>query len=198
MAGSTTITGKTDSQLSTSGVQAAVDALRKDGVIAYPTEAVFGLGCNPLCESALQRIIDIKGRNAHKGFILIASQQSQIIDYLEPIAASQQRQLDKHWPGPVTFVMQANENIRNTLLTGFRDTLAVRVSDHPVVAALCDHYAGAIVSTSANRSGEPAYRLYSEVTNSMGGSLDAIVKAHVGGLASPTSIYDLASGKQLR
>lgn len=179
-------------------IQTAVDALHGGGVVAYPTEAVFGLGCDPRNEIALQRIIDIKGRDAHKGFILIASNQSQIFEYVEPVNTEQQRQLDENWPGPVTFVMQANENIRGTLLTGFRDTLAVRVSAHPVVIALCEHFGGALVSTSANRSGEPALRLGSEVDNTMGSKLDVIVKAAVGELASPTRIFELASGKKLR
>ncbi|MFK7859652.1 MAG: L-threonylcarbamoyladenylate synthase [Granulosicoccus sp.] len=176
----------------------AVNAIRQGGVIAYPTEAVFGLGCNPYDNVALQRIIDIKGRDAHKGFILIASSQLQLSEYLAPLTEEQQRTLDKHWPGPVTFVIPASEKIRGSLLAGYRDSLAVRVSTHPVVIALCEQYGGAIVSTSANRSGELALRKISDVSASMGAELDAIVDAPVGQLDSPTRIFDLVSGKQLR
>lgn len=179
-------------------IQAAVAKLRAGGVIAYPTEAVFGLGCNPRNDSALQRIIDIKGRDAHKGFILIASRQCQLQDFMAPINARQQAQLDKHWPGPVTFVVPASNTVTNTLLTGFRSTLAVRISNHPVVVQLCNAYGGAIVSTSANPSGQPSLRTALDVRHSMGHNLDAVIDAAVGQLASPTHIFDLMSGKQLR
>lgn len=176
----------------------AVDALRSGGIIAYPTEAVFGLGCNPNDESALQRIIDIKGRDAHKGFILIASSQQQLQGFIAPVSASQQVQVDEHWPGPVTFVVPASAQVNNSLLTGYRDTLAVRVSSHPVVIELCNQYGGAIVSTSANRSGDPSLRTAESVKQSMGDELDSIVDAPVGTLESPTRIFELASGQQLR
>lgn len=179
-------------------LQSAVDALRLGGVIAYPTEAVFGLGCNPSSNAALQRLIDIKGRDAHKGFILIASAQSQLTEFLAPVSSDQQQTLDEHWPGPVTFVIPASSKVKNTLVAGYRDTLAVRVSRHPVVVALCDLYDGAIVSTSANRSGEPALRSSSEVRSSMGADLDYVIDAPVGELDSPTKIFELVSGKQLR
>lgn len=179
-------------------IQAAVDTLNKGGVIAYPTEAVFGLGCDPLNEVALQNIIDIKGRDAHKGFILIASSQLQLSDFMAPVSAERQQQLNKHWPGPVTYVVPTAESISGTLLTGFRNTLAVRVSSHPVVVALCEHYGGAIVSTSANRSGELALRTANDVVKELENSVNSVVDETVGELASPTKIYDLISGNQLR
>ena len=179
-------------------MQSAVDALRHGGVIAYPTEAVYGLGCTPSDNAALQRIIDIKGRDAHKGFILIASAQSQLSEFLAPISAEQQLKLDEHWPGPVTFVIPASNKIKNTLVAGYRDSLAVRVSNHPVVVELCNLYGGAIVSTSANRSGEPALRSAADVLCSMGADLDTVIDAPVGELDSPTRIFELVTGKQLR
>ena len=176
----------------------AVRALKQGGVIAYPTEAVFGLGCNPHIEKALQRIIDIKGRDAHKGFIVIASNQSQLQAFVTKPDNQQQAQLDEYWPGPVTFVMPASKVFKNSLLSGYRDTLAVRVSTHPLVVELCDAYNGAIVSTSANRSGEPALRSAESVRASIGEELDVVMDAPVGKLDSPTMIMDLVSGERLR
>jgi len=192
------MTDPSNRQETAQALKSAVDALRRGGVIAYPTEAVYGLGCNPSDENALQRIIDIKGRDAHKGFILIASAQSQLADFIAPLTAEQQLKLDEHWPGPVTFVIPASINIRNTLVAGYRNTLAVRVSSHPVVVSLCDLYGGAIVSTSANRSGEPALRTAADVISLMGADLEVVIDAPVGTLGSPTSIFDLVSGRQLR
>jgi len=176
----------------------SLDALHAGGVIAYPTEAVFGLGCDPRNESALQKIIDIKGRDSHKGFILIAASQTQLAPYLASIQDPWQRQFDEHWPGPVTFVVPASDDVRNTLLTGFRDTLAVRVSAHPVVRQLCEQYDGAIVSTSANRSGEPSLRTAAAVRQSMGAQINEIVDEPVGTRDAPSSIFDVVSGEQLR
>ena len=176
----------------------AVEALERGGVVAYPTEAVFGLGCNPFNVKALQRIIDIKGRDAHKGFIVIASQQLQLQAFVAPPDTRQQTQLDEHWPGPVTFVMPASEAFKHSLLSGYRDTLAVRVSTHPLVVALCNAYNGAIVSTSANISGKPALRSAESVQALIGEELDVIVDAPVGKLTSPTMIFNLVSGERLR
>ena len=176
----------------------AIKALASGGVIAYPTEAVFGLGCNPADEAALRRIISIKGRDAHKGFILIASRQSQLHEFITALSAQQQAQLDEHWPGPVTFVVPASQAYKGSLLCGYRETLAVRVSKHPTVVELCDQYDGAIVSTSANTSGSPALRSAEAVQISMGSEIDVIVEAPVGHLDSPTRIFDLQSGERLR
>ncbi len=175
----------------------AVEALRTGGVIAYPTEAVYGLGCDPHKETSLQRILDIKHREAHKGFILIASNQEQLEPFLAPINTEWQQQLDAVWPGPVTFVIPAANTV-SALLSGQRDTLAVRVSSHPMVVTLCDAYGGAIVSTSANRSGQPALQTGRDVRTVFGDSLDAVVDADVGTLASPTRIIDIRTGQQLR
>lgn len=178
-------------------VVAAVKALKSGGVVAYPTEAVYGLGCDPRDNNALQRILDIKHREAHKGFILIASNQQQLTPFLAPIQPEWQEQLDKVWPGPVTFVIPAASNV-SELLSGSRDTLAVRVSKHPLVVKLCDAFGGAIVSTSANRSGHEALQTGQDVQNEFADSIDAIVDANVGTLASPTRIFDIRTGQQLR
>jgi L-threonylcarbamoyladenylate synthase len=180
-----------------SDIALAVDTLHTGGVIAYPTEAVYGLGCDPHNEAALQRLIDIKGRDARKGFILIASNQDQLTPFLAPVEPAWQIQFDKVWPGPVTFVVPAAPGISD-LLSGFRKTLAVRVSDHPVVRRLCDRFGAAIVSTSANRSGQMPCRTDSAVNDVLGSSVDVIVRAAVGTLTSPTRIVDVRTGKELR
>lgn len=178
-------------------VRRACDALCAGGVIAYPTEAVFGLGCDPANETALQRIIDMKGRDAHKGFILVASSQHQLAPWLATVEPAWQAQFDSAWPGPVTFVVPA-ARVVSELLTGSRPTIAVRVSDHPVVQALCHRYGSAIVSTSANVSGQLPCLTAGEVAKTFDGQVDVIVSGATGRLSSPTRILDICTGAQLR
>jgi L-threonylcarbamoyladenylate synthase len=178
-------------------ISAALKALDEGGVIAYPTEAVYGLGCDPGNPVALQRILDIKSRETHKGFILIAASQDQLAPFLAPVLPSWQTQLDAAWPGPVTFVLPAADSV-SALLSGQRDTLAVRVSAHPIVNQLCNAYGGAIVSTSANLSGHPPLNTGIDVEHVFKDSIDVIINGKVGQLSSPTQIIDVRTGQRLR
>jgi L-threonylcarbamoyladenylate synthase len=178
-------------------ISAALKALDEGGVIAYPTEAVYGLGCDPGNTVALQRILNIKSREAHKGFILIAASQTQLAPFLAPVLPAWQAQLDAAWPGPVTFILPAASSV-SPLLSGQRDTLAVRVSAHPLVNQLCNAYGGAIVSTSANLSGHPPLNTGQDVEHVFKGSIDAIIDGDVGQLSSPTQIIDIRTGQRLR
>lgn len=178
-------------------LQEAVNSIRAAGVVAYPTEGVYGLGCDPHIEAALQRIIDIKGRDSHKGFIVVASTQEQLSEFIAPVQDDWQIQFDHVWPGPVTFVVPAAEDI-NVLLSGYRETIAVRVSDHPVVRRLCELYGGALVSTSANRSGNQAYRTADDVRAEFGEAIDIVVDDQLGDLVTSTKIIDVRTGMRLR
>ena len=166
------------------------------GVIAYATEAVFGLGCDPLNAQAVARILAIKQRDAAKGFILIAADISQ----LEPFMQIDQRMrtaLLETWPGPVTWVVPASGGVPE-YLTGGRDTLAVRVTAHPVARALCEATGLALVSTSANLSGHSPLRSPITVRRLLGKHVDYVVPGTVGGLKKPTEIRDARTGAVLR
>ena len=113
----------------------AVDVLNKGGLIAYPTEGVFGIGCDPLNREALQRVVDIKQRDAGKGLIIIAAEYAQFADFIEVPDIELEKRLQASWPGAVTWIVNAMPSLPS-LLTGGRSTIAVRVSAHPVVAAL--------------------------------------------------------------
>ncbi len=175
----------------------AVETVRAGGVIAYPTEAVFGLGCDPLEEEAVERILAIKRRDAGKGLILIASRVEQLLPFMAPLPADTRRKLEASWPGPVTWVVPAAAHV-SARITGGRPTLAVRVTAHPVAAALCEACGMALVSTSANRSGQAPARTGLMVRSQLGEAVDCIVPGAVGGLAKPTEIRDAVSGKVLR
>ncbi|MGB1108881.1 MAG: L-threonylcarbamoyladenylate synthase [Gammaproteobacteria bacterium] len=178
-------------------LEQAAQVVRSGGVIAYPTEAVFGLGCDPENEQAVRRILDLKQRPVEKGVILIAADQRQLAPYLLPIRKEHQQQLDEYWPGPVTCVLPASDRAPKWI-TGGRPSIAVRVTAHPVVSALCQRAGMPLVSTSANKAGREPLRDAASVRKSLGHALDHIVNAPVGDLAEPTRIIDLASGKTLR
>lgn len=174
----------------------AVTPLRAGQIIAYPTEGVFGLGCDPFNQCAVEQLMALKGRDAAKGLIVLAAEMIQIVPLLDTITTAQRRELNATWPGPVTWIVPAHSTVPDWL-TGGRDTLAVRVSAHPVCRELC-LAAGPIVSTSANRSGEPAARSAAEVDAVFDGRIAGIVEGELGGREKPTEIRDLRSGKVLR
>lgn len=171
--------------------------IRNGGIIAYPTEAVFGLGCDPRNEAAVQRIIAIKARDAAKGLILIASSIEQLLPFLTPITDDLRTQFTSTWPGPVTWVVPANHSVSSSL-SGGRDTLAVRVTAHPIARALCEAAGMALVSTSANLSGHPAMRSALQVRTHFHDEIDYIVPGDCGGALRPTEIRDARTGKVLR
>lgn len=175
----------------------ARDIVWAGGVIAYPTEAVYGLGCDPLAGNAVDRILALKSRDAGKGFILIASQIEQLLPYLAPLDNALRDKLEASWPGPVTWIVPAAEAVPDWI-TGGRDTLAVRVTAHPIARALCELTGIALISTSANLSGHPAARSALQVRARLGMELDYIVPGRTGPQRRPTEIRDARSGKILR
>ena len=175
----------------------AVETVRSGGVIAYPTEAVYGLGCDPLEHVAVRRIIALKQRDAAKGLILIASDIAQLMPFMAALPVDVLTKLKASWPGPVTWVVPAAPSLP-FWLSGGRTTIAVRVSAHPVVAALCDALGMALISTSANRSGQPPARSALAARVQLGEGLDYILPGAVGGLNKPTEIREALTGKVLR
>jgi L-threonylcarbamoyladenylate synthase len=177
----------------------AVIALKNQQVIAYPTEAVFGLGCDPMNESAVQRLLTIKQRPVEKGLILIAANLAQLEHYvdLSKLSALQIDNIKQTWPGPATWVMPAKAQVPKWL-TGQFDSIAVRVSAHQTVQQLCLAFGGPITSTSANLTGLTPCVTTAEVTQQLAPLLGAIVDADVGELAQPTTITDALTGKVYR
>lgn len=175
----------------------AVKTVRSGGVIAYPTEAVYGLGCDPLEYAAVERILTIKQRDAAKGVILIASRLEQLLPFMAKLDSAVMQKLEASWPGPVTWVVPAAPAIP-VWLTGGRETLAVRVTAHPIASALCTACDMALVSTSANRSGYPPARTALEVRTRLGDGVDYILPGLVGSSPKPTEIREALTGKVLR
>lgn len=175
----------------------SVRVLHQGGVIAYATESVWGLGCDPFNQAAVERIMAIKGRDREKGLIVIAADMDQILPLLGELSLAQRGLLGNTWPGPVTWLAPVTAAVPGWL-KGKHPTLALRVSAHPGVQQLCRAFGGPLVSTSANRSGRPPAKTALQVKMRMGHAVDAILPGTVGGARKPTEIRDLATLRVIR
>lgn len=142
----------------------------------------------------MQRLLRLKGRPQHKGLILIASRYAQLIPYLQPLNAAQQQALHNTSGEVVTWLMPA---ACPHWLRGRHDTLAVRITTHPGAAALCRALDMALVSTSANRSGDRPARSYRDALRRFGDEV-LVLPGKVGRRRRPSTIRDWASGRIVR
>ena len=174
------------------------DRIAAGGIGCYPTEGVYGLGCDPFNHAALARLIALKGRGSEKGLIVIAAGVDQLDGLVEwPTDPSARQAIKASWPGPVTWVMKVGAAVP-ALLTGGRDTLAVRVTAHQPVIDLCRGVGMPLVSTSANLSGRPACRHDWQVARIFGRRLDWRWPGPLGGQRGPSEIREAGSGRVLR
>lgn len=176
-----------------------VPVLQTGGVIAYPTEAVWGLGCDPANEAAVLKLLALKQRPVEKGMILVAADPAQLAGWVELQALAEERRqavLDS-WPGASTWIVPAGERAPRWI-TGQHSGIAVRVSAHPLVQALCTAWGGPLVSTSANLAGQPPARSRDQLDPALLAQLDGLLDGATGGLAQPTRIRVAATGQVLR
>ena len=155
---------------------------------------MFGLGCDPLNETAVMRLLSIKQRPIDKGLILVAANFSQVAPFLSPISEQQKQHTQ---PSETTWVFPAKADTPQWL-TGQFDSLAIRISKHPSVIQLCQRFGSALVSSSANLSGQEPARTSQEVINHLDDRLDGILDNKVGNLSKPTNIRDSLTGEILR
>jgi len=175
----------------------AARTIHGGGVIAYPTEAVFGLGCDPLNPDAVQNLLTLKQRPMNKGLILIAADIAQLTPFIAPLTPEAKTQLAHTWPGPHTWLLPARANTPRWI-RGQHDTIAVRVTAHPVAAALCRAAGHALVSTSANPAGKTPAIDTLRVRRYFPNALDDILHGALGTETGPTPIRDLATKKLIR
>ena len=183
--------------LPTFHIQMASHALNRGGIIAYPTESVFGLGCDPSNQEALSQLIHLKSRSPSKGLILIASNIGQLEPWVNFDAIDNMEPLINSWPGPETWIVPKKVHV-SSLLSGEFDSLAVRVSAHPIVSSLCDYFKGAIVSTSANLSGYSEATDLSTVRKTFSDNIDYYLPGELVGSDKPTRIRDALTGRIIR
>lgn len=179
-----------------SHLQQAIETCEKGGVIAYPTEAVFGLGCLPLNESAVRRILKLKQRSVHKGLILIAADIEQFDMFVDFSKVKNLQRIRDSWPGPITWLVSARYQTPYWL-TGIYETLAVRVSDNPTVQALCGEL-GSIVSTSANPQATSPAKSSQQVSAYFKMDIDYVIPAQITNTMRPTEIRNAITGDIVR
>jgi L-threonylcarbamoyladenylate synthase len=174
-------------------------ALANEEVIIYPTEAVWGIGCDPTSEEAVRRLLELKRRPVEKGLILIAKDYSQLLPYINDAAIPMDKRAEifSSWPGPFTWLMPASETAPRWI-TGGSDLIAVRVTAHPTVRRLCSEFNGAIVSTSANFTGQDTPDSLSELKQQFQNNVSCYVDEALGNASSPSTIRNAMTGETLR
>ena len=178
-------------------IREAVRRLGASGVIAYPTETVFGLGCDPFNPMAVMRLLALKQRNIEQGLILIASDFAQLEPLLMPLSATVRNRILETWPGPVTWTLPCLPKTP-VWLRGSHKSLAIRLTSHPLARSLCGSWNGPLVSTSANRHGKPPATSALGVRMAFDAELDYILHGKVTGTGKPSEIRDGITGRVLR
>ncbi|PCJ31553.1 MAG: threonylcarbamoyl-AMP synthase [Gammaproteobacteria bacterium] len=177
-------------------IRQAVKALKQGEVIAYPTEAVYGLGCDPWNEHAVQKLLTIKQRDWQKGLIIIAADFNQLQDFIATLPAKTLQLLEKSWPGPETWVLPVSTHVSDNV-TGQHDTIAVRVTAHTQTVELCRAFGGAIISTSANITGLRAATTVKQVRWQLP-EVTTVLSGSCVGSAQPTVIRNAQTGEKIR
>ena len=175
----------------------AARCLNGGGILAYPTEAVYGVGCLPAFYGSVERIRRIKQRHPQQGLILVTDKPERLAEYIFPLTASQKARIRKQRVRPVTWLVPARPECPEAL-RGHSTHLAVRVSDHPVVRRLCELTGSALVSTSANRRGHPPAMSAIQAMQRIGGNVDCILDAPLGQARTVSEIRHLETGQRFR
>jgi L-threonylcarbamoyladenylate synthase len=171
--------------------------IESGGVIAYPTEGVWGLGCDPYNEKSVSRILQLKSREVDKGLVLVAVNLEQIQPLVQGLPQNARDLLQSSCPGPDTWLIPDTDQLIPRWIKGNFDTVAVRVSKHPLVKNLCERV-GLLVSTSANPSGKDPALTQQEVEQYFEGKDICIVPGELGGQKGPSRIRDLLSLEVIR
>ena len=177
-------------------VRALAAHLKRGGLIAYPTESCYGLGCDPRKRNAVLRLLKLKQRPQRKGLILIASNYDQLVRYVQAVTLPEQAVLKSDGAQVITRLMPAKPNCPRWL-RGDHDTLAVRLTAHPDAAALCHQLNTALVSTSANFSGGKAVRSYAECCRLFATQV-RVLPGRVGKRKKPSTIMAWRDGRIIR
>jgi L-threonylcarbamoyladenylate synthase len=175
----------------------ASDWLKDGKILIHPTEGIWGIGCAAFNKAAVNKIVNLKQRSRSKSFILLARSAAEAINYFDGISSQQEDYLSKAWPGHLTAVMSAKDNIPSHL-KALDNSIAVRVSDHLHLINLLDCFGGLMVSTSANTSNTQTPIDIEEIIKIFSDN-DVAVYAHENGEAKkPSTIIDMRTMEFIR
>lgn len=179
-------------------IKRAVETLKSGGIIAYPTEAVWGVGCDPWNRSAVERLLRLKSRAMDKGLILACGEMDQLSFLLHGLTPEKHQILSDSWPGPNTWLVPDTSHVIPQWIKGSHDTVAVRVSKHSLIRNITALFGRPIVSTSANPAGaEPAMNAL-RIRQYFGRQIDYLVPGAMGGEKQPSRIRSLDTGLVIR
>ena len=194
---------KENNTLSQASLSSIVSQYEHGQVFAYPTEAVFGLGCDPLNEKAVRSILALKERPEEKGLIIVASKVEQILPYvdLRLLPDETQQKIMATWPGPVTWLLPKSAHTPNWV-SGASSMVAIRVSSHPIVQAICDALDKPMISTSANPAGKEPAKTINEVQqyfkHAITNKMLTLIEGKLGEQSSPSKIYHSLTMETIR
>lgn len=181
----------------------AAAQLQQGQVIAYPNESVWGLGCDPFNEQAFAQLLALKQRPSTKGVILVAGKLSLLEPWLEPLSMAQRQRVISSWQQQrqaITWLLPTNTNAQNQLpqwIMGNHQSVAMRLSPHPLVQNLCNRFGGLIVSTSCNINSQPAALTQSQAFAYFADNIDYVAGQTLG-FSQPSQIIDAVTGRVIR
>ena len=178
-------------------INSSVEWLNAGKILAHPTESIWGLGCDARNEEAVKLIFKIKKRDKKKNFILLVKSLESFEKYLEEINTEDKTFLDKHWPGPYTFLIKYNEKLP-THLKNASGKIAIRVSNHLPIRQLFECFSGFMVSTSANLSGQSNINCPRKILETFANDDIAYYDESLGDQLKPSQIIDLETGTIIR
>jgi L-threonylcarbamoyladenylate synthase len=175
----------------------AARCFQQGGILAYPTEAIYGLGCDPLNWLAVKRLLLLKQRPIEKGLILIAANYEQLLPFIKPLSEDRMKPVLDSWPGPHTWLLPVADGLPYWLC-GRHSTLAVRVTDHPIAATLSLACGSPLVSTSANISSRMPATNPTQVRDRLANMANCVIHGPTGESKSPSTIRDATTGAVIR
>jgi L-threonylcarbamoyladenylate synthase len=173
----------------------AVEVLRGGGVIAFPTDTVYGVGAHGLLNDAVERLYAVKGRPAEKAIPLLLASAAEVESVARDISPAARALMRRFWPGALSIILKKQPHLPPAVSS--TDTVAVRVPAHPVVRDLIRALGAPLAATSANRSGEPELLDAQAIAAVLGGALDLILDGGRCAGGVPSTVVD-ASGATLR
>jgi L-threonylcarbamoyladenylate synthase len=174
-------------------LERAVTVLREGGLVAFPTETVYGLGADASNPAAVRKIFEAKGRPATHPVIVHLADAVQLANWAREVPDGARRLARKFWPGPLTIILKRASKVSD-VVTGGQDTLALRVPSHPVAQQLLARFGGGIAAPSANRHGRVSATTAEHVRQEFGAAVDCVLDGGEAKIGIESTIVDLSRG----